>query len=167
MLLRALDLLKNRDARLQVDLVGPATDLEYQRQLENYIIDRKLEKSVRLLGWRDDVPELMAASHLMVLCSRIEGVPQSILEAMQLGLPVLGTRAGGIPDVISDGHTGWLVDVDDHESMAACIANCMDSPSLTTRVSNHAQEFVREYHTIEQWCKQHQSLIYELSQYTE
>ena len=64
---------------------------------------------VRVLGYREDVPRLLAAADVLVLASEYEALPMAILEAMAAGLPVLATRVGGIPTVVSEGETGLLV----------------------------------------------------------
>ncbi len=77
---------------------------------------------VRFLGFRDDVPALLAASDILVLPSRREGFPNTLLEGMALGLPVVATRADGIPELVDDGVTGALVDVDDESRFTAEVA---------------------------------------------
>jgi glycosyltransferase involved in cell wall biosynthesis len=79
----------------------------------------KPESGVRLLGHRDDVPNLMKAADIFVLASEQEAVPMSILEAMAAGLPVVATGVGGIPGVVADGESGWLVPPRDPAAMAA------------------------------------------------
>ncbi len=69
----------------------------------------RADHAVRVLGYREDVPRLLAAADLLVLTSETEALPMAVLEAMAAGLPVLSTRVGGIPTVVSDGETGLLV----------------------------------------------------------
>lgn len=64
---------------------------------------------VHLLGYRGDVPAILAAADVFVLPSWAEGLPMVVLEAMAAGLPVIGTRIGGIPELVVDGVTGVLV----------------------------------------------------------
>jgi glycosyltransferase involved in cell wall biosynthesis len=64
---------------------------------------------IHLLGVRRDVPDVLNAFDVFALSSDTEGLPLSILEAMATGLPVLSTIVGGVPNVIDDGQTGWLV----------------------------------------------------------
>ncbi len=82
-------------------------------------------RTVRGLGWRDDVPELMAAADALVSSSRWEGTPNAILEAAATGLPIVATRAGGTAEVVRDGVSAELVDVGDDAALAAAMARIM------------------------------------------
>jgi glycosyltransferase involved in cell wall biosynthesis len=68
-----------------------------------------LGDSVRLLGDRSDVPRLLASADLFVCSSRSEGMPVSIIEAMAVGLPVVASAVGGVPEMVDDERTGLLV----------------------------------------------------------
>jgi glycosyltransferase involved in cell wall biosynthesis len=74
---------------------------------------------VHLLGVRRDVPDVLNALDVFVLCSTTEGLPLAIPEAMATGLPVLSTNVGGIPNVIEEGATGYLVPTGDEEALRA------------------------------------------------
>lgn len=89
------------------ELVGLVAGDGPQRALVDQLAGS--DHAVRVLGYRDDVPHLLAAADLLVLTSEYEALPMAIIEAMAAGLPVLATRVGGIPTVVSDGETGLLV----------------------------------------------------------
>ncbi len=75
------------------------------------------------LGFRGDVPRLLSASDLLAMPSRNEGLGMSILEAMALSLPVVASRVGGIPEVVTDDVTGILVSPEQPDELArACLA---------------------------------------------
>jgi glycosyltransferase involved in cell wall biosynthesis len=92
---------------------------------------------------------LLAESDLLVLGSRTtpegdrDGVPNSILEAMALSVPVLSTRAGGIPEVVHDMETGLLVPPDDPDSMSEGISRLAADPELRRRLAGNALEAIR------------------------
>ncbi len=65
--------------------------------------------NVEFLGTRDDVPDLLARSHVFVLPTKWEGFPISILEAMRAGLPVIASDVGGVREAVGEGETGFLV----------------------------------------------------------
>jgi glycosyltransferase involved in cell wall biosynthesis len=90
----------------RASLVGDGPD---RPAIEAELKRLALTQSVRLLGDRSDVPELLAASNIFVCSSRSEGMPVSILEAMAVGLPVVASAVGGVPEIVDHGQTGLLV----------------------------------------------------------
>jgi glycosyltransferase involved in cell wall biosynthesis len=93
--------------------------------------DRGHADTVRLLGRRGDVADLMAAADMLVLASFFEGLPLVVLEAMAAGLPVVATRVGGTLEAVEDGVTGWLVPAGDGPALAGAIARALaDRASL-------------------------------------
>lgn len=82
---------------------------------------------VTWLGFRRDVPELLAASDLFVLPSLGDAYPTVLMEAMAAGLPVVSTRVGGIPEIVDDGRTGRLVPPGNAEALARTISELLDS----------------------------------------
>jgi glycosyltransferase involved in cell wall biosynthesis len=107
------------------------------------------EDAIRLLGHRDDVPELMQAADIFVLTSEYEAVPMAILEAMAAGLPVVATRVGDIPSVIDDGEHGWLVAPGDVDAIAARLVELAGDPQRraalgAAAVRRHAERYDAE-----------------------
>ena len=91
--------------------------------------DRGLAGSVRMLGSRTDVGDLMAAADLLVMPSFFEGLPLAVLEAMAAGLPVVATRIGGVSDAVEDGVTGWLVAPGNAALLARTLAERLRAPA--------------------------------------
>ncbi len=92
-----------------------------------------LAERILLLGRRDDVPDLMAASDLFVLPSLFEGLPIVVLEAMGAGLPVVGTSVCGTSEVVADGISGRLVPARDAAALAAAVLEVLTQPSVAAR----------------------------------
>lgn len=88
---------------------------------------------VRLLGQRDDVPDLLGAADVFCHCSDEEGMGQAVVEAMFAGLPVVATAAGGVPEVVTDGATGWLVPVGDARALAGALSRATSDRAEATR----------------------------------
>jgi glycosyltransferase involved in cell wall biosynthesis len=92
-----------------------------------------LQDAVWLPGARSDVAQILRSLHVFAMSSIAEGTPGSALEAMASGLPVVGTRVGGIPEVVDDGVTGSLVPASDPAAMAAALEPYVLAPGLAAR----------------------------------
>ena len=99
---------------------------------------------VRFLGFRRDVPAVLAACDLLVLPSRSEGFPNTLLEGMALGLPVAASRADGIPELVVDGETGLLHAVDDGPRFVADVARLLGDGELRERLGAAGARRARE-----------------------
>jgi glycosyltransferase involved in cell wall biosynthesis len=88
---------------------------------------------VRLLGFRPDVPDLLAAADVFALTSRAEAFGLALVEAAFAGLAAIGARAGGIPEIVAPEETGLLVPPDDAPAVAAAIARLARDPALRAR----------------------------------
>lgn len=95
---------------------------------------------VRFLGFRRDVPAVMRATDVLVLPSRSEGFPNTLLEGMALGLPVAASRADGIPELVVHGQTGLLHAIDDRESFVDDVARLAVDRELRLRFGAAGQE---------------------------
>jgi glycosyltransferase involved in cell wall biosynthesis len=84
--------------------------------------------NVRFLGFRNDIPDLLAASDLFTLPSLTEGLPLSVLEAMSHCLPIVATRVGGIPELVTHGTDGLLVPANDDAALAEAMADLINNP---------------------------------------
>jgi glycosyltransferase involved in cell wall biosynthesis len=118
---------------------GPlAEHLEAERQRLG------LGERFRFLGYREDPIRVLVAADAFCLSSRFEGLPIALLEAMAAGLPVVATRVGGVPAVVTDGREGRLVDVGDPGALATAVAE-MREPAVRRRCAAAAAERVRAF----------------------
>lgn len=101
----------------------------------------RLVPRVRVLGWRQDVPRLLAAGDVFMLSSDYEGLPRSILEALASGLPVVATDAGGTSEVIDD-RTGMVVPTGDADALAAGVLRML---AAAPNVRGSAPEILAEF----------------------
>jgi len=102
----AARLARLRDPRLRFFIAG---DGDLRPAAERAIAEAGLGDVVHLLGWRDDVAELLAAMDIFLLTSLFEGLPRVVLQAMAASVPVVATDTGGVAEVVVDGETGRLV----------------------------------------------------------
>ncbi len=131
-LLEALPAVVRRHPDLLVALAG---DGKLRPELEHQTNQLGLSEHVRFLGYRNDVPDLMAAADVLAVPSHMEGLCSSIIDAMLSGCPVIGTRAGGIPDLMGDPTTdfggseyGWMVPPRDPAALATAVNEVLDAP---------------------------------------
>ena len=107
-----------------------------------------IDSNVIFTGFRNDVLRLVAASDLFVLSSLYEGLPISLLEAMGLGTPVVATRVGGIPEAVTDGVEGFLVEALNPGQLADKVLELIHSPELRHRFAENATKRIRERFTL-------------------
>ena len=118
-------------------------------ELRREVEELGLSQSVRFLGWRDDVPEILACVDLFVLASLWEGLPYTLLEAMAAGLPVVATDVGGCREVVLDGETGLLVPPRAPEALAQAIMMLLSERNLLQGMAEKGRERVAEHFSIE------------------
>ena len=95
---------------------------------------------VRMTGWIEDLTPFLAALDLYVMPSRAEGLGSSALLAMAHGLPVVASRVGGLPEVVEEGATGWLVAPASPSDLAAVLADAASDRQRLRRFGERARE---------------------------
>jgi glycosyltransferase involved in cell wall biosynthesis len=134
------------EPRVTLDVIGPFETAEYEAQIMSMVRELGLERIVRFLGFRRDIPEVMRGLDAMVLPSLFgEGMPMVVLEAMAVGVPVIATRVEGTPEVIRHGEEGLLAEPQDPESLAQAITEFMASRSRWTEMSQRAVARQRDH----------------------
>jgi colanic acid/amylovoran biosynthesis glycosyltransferase len=121
-----------------------------QAELEMLAAGLGVSQHVHFVGFlsQPKLIELYASSHIFVHPSETppdqnqEGIPNSILEAMATGLPVISTNHGGIPEAVEQDRSGWLVPEEDHVGLAHAIQRLIDSPKLYRRMAERARQIV-------------------------
>jgi glycosyltransferase involved in cell wall biosynthesis len=134
-LLRAIEPLLGRDFHLIIAGDGPEAG-----GLARAVSALSTPGSVHLLGARKDIPRVIAAFDTFVLSSVREGLPLVIPEAMAAGLPVVSTAVGGIPQVVADGETGYLVAYDDDAALRDRLEYLSDDPERARSLGRRGRE---------------------------
>lgn len=124
---------------------GPEEDA-----LRAQIAERRLEDHVRMLGFRPDLLNVLRSLDIFVIPS-VEGdtIPQVLIEAMAVGLPVISTTAGSIPDVVIDRQTGLIVSPRDSDTLANRIEELLDNGPLRQTLGTHAHRHIRDHYSID------------------
>ena len=139
--LKAAQIIRGRKDNVKFLIAGDGPLKETLQALARH---HGLERDVLFLGHRDDRYDILAMMDVLVLSSLSEGIPMVLLEALALARPVVASRVGGIPEVIEDRVTGWLVQSGREEELAdACMA-LMDDYDLAERFGLAGQQRVRE-----------------------
>jgi glycosyltransferase involved in cell wall biosynthesis len=110
-----------------------------EKRIKAWHAELGLADRVLLLGYREDVMELLCAGDIFVLASHYEGGPIAVLEALAAGLPVVAGAVGFVPDVMTDGVEGFLVRPLDPAAMAERIVELAKDPQLRQRMSSAAR----------------------------
>ena len=113
--------------------------------MEAKICDLDLGGRVTLAGVTDDPLESMSLMDVFLLTSFGEGLPNVLLEAQWVGTPVVCTRAGGAPEAIDPGVSGWVVDLNSPEALAEAVVNIQRNPNLAATAALHGPLFVRQH----------------------
>jgi glycosyltransferase involved in cell wall biosynthesis len=142
--LRAFAILRDAapDARLTVAGSGPE-----RRSLETLASELGLANAVHFCGRleRGQMAELYRSASVVINPSRVDNMPNSVLEAMASGVPVVSTSVGGVPFILRDGVTGLLVPAGDHAAMAAAVQLVLTDHPLAARLRDAALIEVQQY----------------------
>jgi glycosyltransferase involved in cell wall biosynthesis len=145
-LVEALARVRESGVEATLELVGREEHPGEEERLRRRVRARALEDSVRFAGVRDRDELAASYSGADVLClpSRREGLPMAVLEGMAFGLPILATRVGGVADLVEDGRSGYLVDPEDVDGLAARIRDLADG-ERRARMGSEARARVNEF----------------------
>lgn len=137
----ALALLAGRHPEAELQLVGDGTLAASAAELARA---RGVAERVHVLGSRDDVPALLAHASCGLLLSDYEGWPYAVMEAMAAGLPVVAAAVGGIPELVEDGVTGFLVEPGRAEPVAEALAVLLADPARAAAMGAEGRRRARE-----------------------
>jgi glycosyltransferase involved in cell wall biosynthesis len=124
---------------------GPRRE-ELERRVRD---DAPLGRAVRFLGWRSDVDRLISASDVLVLPSDSEAAPLPVLEAMKAGAPVVAARVGGVPEIVADGESGYIVPRGDATALAEALQRMLRTPEHMRRLGLAGRRIAEERFGIE------------------
>jgi N-acetyl-alpha-D-glucosaminyl L-malate synthase BshA len=122
-------------------MVGDGPD---RSRAEAYCRDRGLRKRVYFLGNVPNLEEVVGASDLFILPSESESFGMAALEAMASAVPVIATRTGGLPEVVIEGETGFLLPVGDVDGMAQRAIEILANDALAEKMGRRAREVAIE-----------------------
>jgi len=151
--------LRNTGLNVQISVFGLGP---LEQNLRQRIKALHLKELVKLQGFTDRLEEILKAADVFVLCSRHEGLPMALIEAMSAGIPAVCTSVGGMKEVIIDGHNGLLVQLNDVQAMADAIQRLWEDKALRKRLSSNALLTVQERFDVQQTAADLARLYHEL-----
>jgi glycosyltransferase involved in cell wall biosynthesis len=141
-LLRAFATLVETAPRSRLIVVGRGP---LRAELESHVRAAGLQGSVSFLGFRNDVPLLLAAADAVVIGSRYEGMPNVVMEALACELPIVGTDVGAMPELIKEGVNGYLVPPSDPKALASAMTKlAFASTQERTEMGKRGRSLVRD-----------------------
>ena len=153
------EIIKKRDD-LKILIGG---DGQLRDKIEKYLDKNNLNDKIKLVGWipHDELPDYLNELELVVLPSYTEGLPNIMLEAMACGAPVLATPVGAIPDVITDGETGFIMEDNSPACIAENVVRALEHPDLQRIAENARMQVGREF-TYEAAVEKYGAILEEL-----
>lgn len=160
-LIRAIAEVKKFIPDIRCHIVGDGPE---KQRLAESVQRLGLEKNIIFFGNvpYEDVPKYLHEADVFVRPSRSEGMGNSFVEALAAGLPIVGTRAGGIPDIIEDGNTGLFTAVDDPNDLSEKIIRLLRDETLRRAIVENGRKMVEERFTWDGIAKKYQEIFYEV-----
>jgi glycosyltransferase involved in cell wall biosynthesis len=163
-LMQALAQVRKAVPGVRLRVAGRAVDLGYEAEVRRYVATSDLGDCVRFLGLLNTA-DLLQEYQLcagVVLFSRQETAPMAVIEAMAAGKPVVATRVGGVPDLVEDSHSGFLVDSDDVHAFSDRIAQLLTDEALRVRMGANAAALATRFRA-SNVAAQYRALYYQLA----
>lgn len=152
-LAQAFDLIAARHPRAQLAFVGGREDPECEA-LEELISRASHGDRMHLIPLTPDVHSWYRMADLLVCASDVESMPRTVLEAMAWETPVLGTRVFGLPEVITEGETGWLCEPRDLKALADGLDRALSStPEERRRIGKRSRSLVEDRHSLPKYAQ--------------
>lgn len=146
LMLRAFRAALDAGARARLRIAGEGPE---RAAIEAQAASLGLGSAIEMLGFRDDIPELLRGADVFLLTSRYEGISVALLESMRAGLPVIATRVGGIPETVRDGETGLLFGADDEAGIAKAIGELAGDRARREALGRKARELLHGEFSLE------------------
>ena len=146
-LIRAVAAMHSEFPTLRLEIAGSGPQ---RSKLEEEVARAGLIQKVQFLGWIDDLNKVLPGWDVFVMPSLEEGFPIAALDAMAAGVPVIASAVGGVPELIEDGQTGWLVPPRDADALASRLRLLLRDPSARVKMGAAGFTRVRDHFNAKQ-----------------
>jgi len=143
-------------------LIGEPGDGTIKTQVENLAAKHNIEKNIVIMGFRSDVSRLLSLMDVFVLSSISEGHPLSVVEAMAAAKPVVVTNVGGLPEIVDDGQTGYLVEPKNPSALADRILVLLKQPELREQMGLRAVKAAEGRFSLDAMMRSYEQLFEEV-----
>ncbi|HUX10255.1 MAG TPA: glycosyltransferase family 4 protein, partial [Terriglobia bacterium] len=140
--IRALEMLAGRLPNARLVLGG---DITANDLAASSLAAAVGSRQVLLAGYQENLYKFFSALDLYIMPSRSEGLGSSALLAMAHALPVIATNVGGVPEIVEEGRTGWLVPPESPEALASAMSAAASNPSRLKELGANAREHAKEF----------------------
>lgn len=158
-LILAFTELLRRNKDLQLWLVGEGPQ---KTELRKLVDEKGISEHVTFSGFRENAIDLMMGMDVLVLPSITEGTPMVMLEAMSIGLPVVASAVGEIPQIIKNGENGLLVPPSDTIELVTAIVRIHDDQNLARLMAENAWQDIKARFSTEEWARKIEALYSEI-----
>ncbi|MBS0552218.1 MAG: glycosyltransferase, partial [Proteobacteria bacterium] len=124
-----------------------------EAELRQAIADQGLAGNVRLMGFVDDLPEILGCLDLLVHPADMEGLGVSLLQASAARVPIIASRAGGMPEAVREGVNGLLIEPGDVAALAAAMNRLLDDSTLRTCMGEAGRKLVLDEFSVDAMCE--------------
>lgn len=166
-LVNAFGRVANQFPKSRLVLIGRAENPAYVEYLKRRVARLGLEKRVEFVNElsQGKLAKRMAQAMVFVLPTYSEGLPRVVLEAMAIGMPVIATAVSGIPEVIQDNVTGFLIPAGNEESLAEKLEWVLGYPKEAAEIGRRARVFVQQFFTPERYVDNYKKIFEEAARY--
>ena len=163
-LLRALAIVRQQIPGVCLHVAGRTTSPPYAERVRQFVAAQGLAPNVEFLGLLDREQLLQEYAHcrLVVLASRQETLPMTVMEAMAAGRPVVATRVGGVSELVANGDSGYTVEPGDVEGLARHIVELLNDAALRQRMGERARQLAGRFR-LETVAAQYRELYYQVA----
>jgi glycosyltransferase involved in cell wall biosynthesis len=155
--IEAMKLLDNKNLKLSI--IGEGGEFS---KLENTIHDLNLQNQVQLVGKIDNnkISQFLLTADVFIQASDYEGLPHSVLEAINYGVPILSTETGGCKDLLNDGERGFIIPMPpDKKVIAENISFIIENKAEATKRANEAKSFINKKHNFLEQANQYMKIF--------